>query len=760
LGRHRRLREPRNHWPFICLLLGAFASLLVIHGYAVREVQPAPAARSPSAGSVVSPPLPDARPVLDPAGQWRDGASVPKRTLALTFEDGPDPRWTPRILEVLREHDARATFFMLGSQAAAHPDLVRRVAAEGHEIGSHGYSHVDIGTAPDWRQRLELTLTQNILGGITGERVDLLRPPYTSLPSALRQPQYRAAREASSEGYRVVLSTQDTRDLSGRTTEQIVHAATPRAGRGAVVLLHDAGGDRTAVVRALDRLLTRLEHRGYRFTTVSEAVGLPAADRQAGMVSQVTATTWIAANQVGEVLSTVVKHALEIVFVLTAGRLLVLMLLAWMHAERSRRIRSDEIRARAEAARAQARALKAEARAVLSRRRGAQRRAMRAWAEATDLTRDTSFHPSVSVVVPAFNEAAGIAATVRSIVDTDYPGDLEVIVVDDGSTDGTATIAADLQLPGLSVYRQPNAGKAAALNTGIDSSRHDILVLVDGDTVFVPSTLRRLVAPFVDPTVGAVSGNTKVGNLRGVLGRWQHLEYVIGFNIDRRMFDVLKCMPTVPGAIGAFRWELLAGVGGVSEDTLAEDTDLTMSICRTGWRVVYEETAQAWTEAPSSLRQLWRQRYRWCYGTLQAMWKHRGAVVSRGPAGALGRRGLAYLFCFQILLPLVAPAVDLYALFGLAFGDHVQVAQTWLGFLGLQGFIAAFALRLDGERLTPLWTLPLQQFVYRQLMYLVVIQSVVTAVLGVPLRWHSIQREGTFQVEAPPRPARPATVGG
>ena len=266
----------------------------------------------------------------------------------------------------------------------------------------------------------------------------------------------------------------------------------------------------------------------------------------------------------------------------------------------------------------------------------------------------------MSVIVPAYNEAANIAATVRSLVASDYPR-LEVIVVDDGSTDGTAAIVESLRLPDVRLVRRPNAGKPAALNTGIRLARGDLLVLVDGDTVFEPDAIGQLVQPFADPDVGAVSGNTKVANRRGLLGRWQHLEYVIGFNLDRRLFDLGECMPTVPGAIGAFRREALLDVGGVPAATLAEDTDLTMAILRAGWRVVYEPTAIAWTEAPSTLRQLWRQRYRWCYGTMQAMWKHRAALRERGPAGKLGRRGLVYLTLFQVLLPLCAPAVDVYA---------------------------------------------------------------------------------------------------
>src|SRR5690606_21327123 len=209
----------------------------------------------------------------------------------------------------------------------------------------------------------------------------------------------------------------------------------------------------------------------------------------------------------------------------------------------------------------------------------------------------------VSVIVQAYNEAANIAATIRSLVDNDYPA-MEAIVVDDSSTDGTAEIVHQLGLPGVRVIRQPNAGKPAALNTGIAHAAYDLLVLVDGDTVFEPDAIGRLIQPFCDPSVGAVSGNTKVANRTGLLGRWQHIEYVIGFNLDRRLFDVARCMPTVPGAIGAFRRQALADVGGVSAATLAEDTDLTMGVIRAGWRVVYEETAIAWTEAPATLRQL------------------------------------------------------------------------------------------------------------------------------------------------------------
>jgi cellulose synthase/poly-beta-1,6-N-acetylglucosamine synthase-like glycosyltransferase len=307
------------------------------------------------------------------------------------------------------------------------------------------------------------------------------------------------------------------------------------------------------------------------------------------------------------------------------------------------------------------------------------------------------------------------------------------------------------------VIRRANGGKAAALSTGIDGTSAEIVVMVDGDTVFEPETITRLVAPLADPDVAAVAGNTKVGNRSGLLGRWQHIEYVIGFNLDRRMYEVFQSTPTVPGAIGAFRRDVLVALGGVSGETLAEDTDLTLAIGRLGHRVVYAEQALAWTEAPSTLTGLWRQRYRWSFGTMQAVWKHKSAIVSRDPRQRrIGRRALPYMILFQILLPILAPLIDLYALYGLVFTDPMRVIGFWLAFNAAQLVVAVVAFRLDREPLGPLWALPLQQLVYRQLMYLVIIESTISALVGARAAWKHIPRTGDVEV---PRSAATEPAG-
>jgi cellulose synthase/poly-beta-1,6-N-acetylglucosamine synthase-like glycosyltransferase/peptidoglycan/xylan/chitin deacetylase (PgdA/CDA1 family) len=694
----------RTHWVVLTMLLVCLSSMLLLNGYthhmfgaeADGAVKPTGPTQAVPKSILTGGPVIDAVP-----GQPRS-VSPKARTIALTFDDGPDPVWTPKVLDLLKAQKVKATFFVVGTEVAAHPELARRIVAEGHEIALHTFTHANLSKVPGWRRSLELRQSQLILAGATGVSTPLLRPPYSSETDALTDADWTSIQETRKAGYLTVLTTQDSEDWRRPGTARVIANSMPRGTAGQVLLMHDAGGDRSETVAALAKLIPTLKARGWRFATVSDAVGLPQPTHDASLVERGRGLAAIWAMRVSD------------------G---VLKLLTWLlYAAGALSV------------------LRAITTVVAARRHARQRD----WSWGDPVTEP------VSVIVPAYNESAGIEAAIRSLVRSDHP--IEVIVVDDGSTDGTADIVEAMGIPGVRVIRQRNSGKPVALNTGLQAAHFDLVVMVDGDTVFERDTVRMLVQPFADPSVGAVSGNAKVGNRRGLLGRWQHIEYVVGFNLDRRLFDLAECMPTVPGAVGGFRRTALARIGGLSDVTLAEDTDLTMALCRDGWRVVFEERAIAWTEAPASLGALWRQRYRWCYGTLQAMWKHRGAWIQRGQAGKLGRRGLTYLLLFQVLLPLLAPVVDVFAIYGLVFLDPLRVGLVWLGFLALQVGMGLYAFRLDGERVGPLWTLPLQQFVYRQLMYLVVIQSVFTALAGSRLRWQRMERYGSL--DAPRTPAR------
>ncbi|MFI8243081.1 bifunctional polysaccharide deacetylase/glycosyltransferase family 2 protein [Streptomyces sp. NPDC085866] len=701
--RHSRTRQvaPRTHWLLLSVLAVTLSTALLLQGYThhmfriTSDAVTGPRGRSDTVPTQVV----HGGPVIANAATSAHTAKAQARTIALTFDDGPDPVWTPRILDVLRRNHVHATFFVVGTQVVAHPELLRRIVADGHQIGIHTFTHPDLARLAPWQRSLELRETQLAVAGAAGVTTALLRPPYSSKNDALDDADWSVLRQADTAGYVTVLSTQDAEDWQRPGAERILANATPHGHAGQILLMHDGGGDRSQTVAALSALIPRLKAHGFRFATVGAAVGMAGPVQPAGLGDRLQGMAFIKMLQGGDLavwLLGVLMYAAGAISVLRAAVVLVA-------ARRHRRLRSRS----------------------------------RSWGPPVT--------EPVSVIVPAYNESAGIEAAVRSLLASDHP--VEIIVVDDGSTDGTADLVESLHLP-VRVIRQQNAGKPAALNTGLAAATYDLVVMVDGDTVFEPDTVRTIVQPFADPRVGAVSGNAKVVNRGGLLGRWQHIEYVVGFNLDRRLFDLAECMPTVPGAVGAFRRRALLDLGGVSDVTLAEDTDLTMALCRAGWRVVYEESARAWTEAPASLSALWRQRYRWCYGTLQAMWKHRGALVQRGAAGKLGRRGLGYLLLFQVLLPLLAPVVDIFAVYGLLFLDPVRIVGLWLAFLLLQLMMGLYAFRLDGERPGPLWSLPLQQFVYRQLMYLVVIQSVFTAVSGSRLRWQRMERYGSLQAPA------------
>jgi cellulose synthase/poly-beta-1,6-N-acetylglucosamine synthase-like glycosyltransferase/peptidoglycan/xylan/chitin deacetylase (PgdA/CDA1 family) len=653
-------------------------------------------------------PLAGSAPLLvsDGHGGLVSHEAAPGKRIALTFDDGPSATWTPRILAILERAHVPATFFEIGGNVVRAPALTRRVVRDGFELGNHTFTHPDLARLPAWQRDLQLSMTESAFGGIVGRSTRLMRPPYASTPDAITPKQIAAWGEIAAKGYTIAVTNYDTRDWDQPGVGSIVAAATPSGERGGIVMMHDGGGNRAETVAALPRIIARLRQRGFGFVTVAQLAGSSrgAFTAPIGGSERVRAQLFVLMLAVARAVTAVLVAVVFAIAVLVALRMLVVLALAYAQVRRSRRRESD-----------------------------------------------MAFTPPVSIVVPAYNEAVGIERCVRSLAGSRYPSTFEVIVVDDGSSDGTGELVQALGLDGVRVIRQANAGKPMALNAGLMAAAHDIVVTADGDTVFEPDSLLRLVAPFAEHDVGAVSGNTKVGNRAGVLGRWQHIEYVMALNLDRRMYEMLGCMPTVPGAIGAFRRAALLDVGGVSGATLAEDTDVTMAIGRGGWRVVYAEDARAWTEAPSTLRGVWRQRRRWCYGTLQSLWKHRAALWRRGE-GRVGRRALPYMLVFQVLLPLAAPLIDLFAIYSILFLNPLPILAFWAAFNGCQLVVAWFAFGWDRESRGPLWSLPLQQLVYRQLMYLVVIDSVMVALMGTHLRWHRHARKGEVEIAQPASP--------
>ncbi|MFF7112727.1 polysaccharide deacetylase family protein [Streptomyces albogriseolus] len=677
------------------LVLVALAAMLMLRGYVHSEILADHRVQDPAPTTEVPKEILEGGPVIDARSGKAATLSVPDRRLVLTFDDGPDPTWTPKVLDVLKKHDAHAVFFVTGTMASRYPDLVQRMVDEGHELGLHTFNHPDLSLQSTKRIDWELSQNQLALTGAAGIRTSLFRPPYSSFSAAMDNESWPVTQYIGSRGYLTVVNNTDSEDWKRPGVDEIIRRATPENGKGAIVLMHDSGGDRSQTVAALDRFLPDLKDKGYEFDNLTEALDAPSAHSPVTGPELWKGKAWIFLVQASEKITDVLVVGLAVIGTLVIARFVLMLLLSGAHARRVRR------------------------------------KGFRWGPPVTE---------PVTVLVPAYNEAKCIENTVTSLMASDHP--IEVLVIDDGSTDGTARIVEAMGLPNVRVIRQLNAGKPAALNRGLANARYGIVVMMDGDTVFEPSTVRELVQPFGDPRVGAVAGNAKVGNKDSLIGAWQHIEYVMGFNLDRRMYDILRCMPTIPGAVGAFRKSALEPIGGMSDDTLAEDTDVTMALHRAGWRVVYAENARAWTEAPETVQQLWSQRYRWSYGTMQAIWKHRRALVDKGPSGRFGRVGLPFVSLFMIVAPLLAPLIDVFLLYGLVFGPTQQTILAWLGVLAIQAVCAAYAFRLDKERMTHLISLPLQQILYRQLMYVVLLQSWITALTGGRLRWQKLRRTG------------------
>jgi cellulose synthase/poly-beta-1,6-N-acetylglucosamine synthase-like glycosyltransferase/peptidoglycan/xylan/chitin deacetylase (PgdA/CDA1 family)/spore germination protein YaaH len=648
----------------------------------------------------------------------RRGGDTPGK-IALTFDDGPNPEWTPKILDILKEKGVHASFFIIGENGTANPRLVQRILAEGHDLGNHTYTHPNLGETPEGVAGIEINATQRLIEALTGRSTRLFRPPYFGDAEPSTAQEIAPMEVAERLGYLTVGLKVDPDDWQQPSPELIVQRVVAAATdpdpekRGEIVLLHDGGGDRSHTVAALPKLIDALRALGLEFVSASELARWT-KDQAMPPVPSDEATPVV--NRYVFFTLSWLQDALTWMFLLAIclgfGRLAVLCGLALLGWKRAKRRQPPP--------------------------------------EAVSL--------SVSVLIPAFNEAKVIASSVRQILASMHPN-VEVIVIDDGSTDGTSGVVRDgfSEDARVTLITAKNGGKARAVNLGLARAQGDIVVVLDADTQFEPSTISRLVRWFADPKIGAVAGNAKVGNRINMLTRWQALEYITAQNLERRALATLGCITVVPGAVGAWRREAITKLGGFPSDTLAEDQDLTIRIQRAGYKVLFDQDAVAWTEAPDTMAGLAKQRFRWAFGTLQCLWKHRR--VNLNPLyGALGLVALPQVWLFQIALALVSPLVDLLLIAQivrtltdyLQHGDQfnsdnlVVTASYYAVFMAVDLTAAAIAFFMEkNEDRALLWWLILQRFGYRQIMYYVVAKSVLKALQGRLVGWGKLERKAT-----------------
>jgi len=657
--------------------------------------------------------------IIRQMGAW------PKK-LAITFDDGPDPQWTPQILDILKAKHAPATFFMIGGNMEAHPGLVQRVLAEGHEIGNHTYTHPNLADTPLGAVRVELNATQRLFEALTGHSMRLFRPPYLADTTPTDASEIAPIQLAQQLGYTTISANVETLDWKGYTPDQMMKRTIELVNdpnpdlKGNIILLHDSGGDRSNAVAFLPTLIDTMRAKGYEFVPVSDLMcQMPGRGKQQcwthdDVMPALPVTISLYADRLVFLGLSAVGRILYYCFlgaiVLGVMRLLLLCGLAlWQKL-----LRREEPPA----------------------------------AGVTAL---------VSVLIPAFNEEKVIVSTVEGILASGY-ANLEVVVIDDGSKDHTAYIVKShfMREPRVGVISVPNGGKANALNVGLKNAHGEVVVALDADTHFNRDTISRLVRWFIDPEIGAVAGNAKVGNRVNMITRWQALEYIVAQNLERRALNAIGVLTVVPGAVGAWRRSLLAELGGFPSDTLAEDQDLTIAIQTRGYRVRFDPAAIAWTEAPVTVRGLAKQRFRWAYGTLQCLWKYRG--ITFHPAhGELGMVAMPQVWLFQILLTALAPVADLLLLWQLASEylawlqhpndfslANLEIVLTYYAvFMAVDLSAAMIGFLMEkGEDWRLLWWLPLQRFGYRQIMYYVVLRSISTALRGPFVGWGKLERTG------------------
>ncbi len=632
------------------------------------------------------------------------------KVFALTFDDGPDPRYTPRILDILKAKNVRATFFVVGSQAEKSADLLRRMYVEGHDIGNHTYSHDNDVLASDTKLGLELNLTQRIIEHVVGRATTLFRSPYKA-DSDLRTPEaIQSVLRPQRFGYTTIGERVDPRDWETRSKDEILDVVMRDKHLGNIILLHDGGGDREATIQALPAVIDQLRSEGYRFVSLEELLGRTRDELmpRMGLMERSWATVEGGLMVFRQKALFIVQCLFLAAISLTVFRMLVYGALSICQKMQTRKRRFEQ-----------------------------------------------GFEPPVSVIIAAHNEEKVIVKTIRAVLESNYP-DFEVIVVDDGSTDATLEVLrqAFSSCSAVRVLSQPNGGKAAALNRAIAVANHEFLVALDADTLFCPITIGNLIRHFYNPKVAAVSGNVKVGNSKKWIARFQSIEYITGFNLDRRALDLLNAVAVVPGAAGAWRRSAVLEAGGYPRDTVAEDTDLTLAIRRRGHVIRYDEHAIAYTEVPETVSVLARQRLRWAFGTLQSAWKHRDTTFRR-EYGTMGFITLPSIWLYQVMFAGISPIAEIALIFALV-GLNTKMALTYYAaFFAVELVAACLAYALESEDPLNLTLLFFQRILYPRLMFYVVAKSLLFAVGGRAMGWGAHVRRATVKI-SPQRYTKPA----
>lgn len=653
-----------------------------------------------------------------------------EKKIVLTFDDGPDPVYTPQVLEILKAEKVPGSFFVVGIMAEKNMELLRQEYNDGYEIGNHTFFHPDMSTLGPARVKFELNATRSIIECVTGHSTILFRAPFNADAEPQTTAEILPVAQSRKENYINIGESIDPEDWQpGISADEIFNRVVKQANNGNIILLHDAGGNREATIEALPRIIKFFKDKNYKFTTIGDLMGKTREELMPPSKSD--ATLGFTANGDYFFLSFLYYGNITMDFIFTIAIVLAILrtlFIAYLAIKQRRKSKKNEHL----------------------------------------LVQNPT--EKVSIIIPAYNEEVTVIQSINSLLNIDYPN-FELIFVDDGSKDNTYQLVKDAfgNHPKVKLFSKPNGGKATALNYGIAKAEAEFLICIDADTQLKKDAVTELMKYFYDDQIAAVAGSVKVGNAKNMLTQWQSIEYITSQNMDRRAFDSLNTIIVVPGAIGAFRKKVVLEVGGFTTDTLAEDCDLTMRILRAGYIVKNSNNAIALTEAPETVEMLLKQRFRWSFGVLQSFWKNKKTLFNR-KYGYFGMVGMPNILVYQIILPLFAPLADFFMLVSLFAGlsslsaSHNLTLEGVAGILSLKnGFglvlfyylifvavdiaFASIAFIHEKEDLKKLWYLLPQRFFWRQLMYVVLFRSFKKALKGELNTWGTLKRTGNVKVE-------------
>jgi peptidoglycan-N-acetylglucosamine deacetylase len=571
------------------------------------------------------------------------------KTVALTFDDGPHPVYTSKIMDVLEDHGIKGTFFVVGEKVASYPDVARDIVRRGHEIENHTYLHTAISKVDREKAVAEIMATSDIIEFITGESAKYFRRPYSDSTSVNSQADIAYLQLLDNLGLQASEYDIDSKDWQLTSADDIFKkvkkdiAELPN-GSYSQVLLHDSHDNPELTLQALPLIIEYFKSKGVSLVRVDELAKV--ATNESRVIKDTTAYMALSLKNIF-IRGFVLLNLVFISFAVTKYIWMVIGSFVYL---------------------------------LLRKKRGSSQHHRR----------KRRRRPTLAVIIACYNEEKVIGMTIESLLMSTYKK-FRIIVINDGSTDNTKKVVEkyvklDSRVELISTHNQ---GKAHALQLGIAHVKNKWLVFCDADTIFAPNALKEYSKTVNSSTnLGAVAGRIRVGNDINFLTRAQVIEYSVAHTFIKPAQDILNTVTVVPGACGLWNRKKLIAAGGFPSDTLAEDADATINIVSYGGRVSYENGILADTEAPLNMVSLYKQRTRWQLGNMQALFKHHRGVFNRR-YGALGYIGLP-MFYIEILHVLFFPILLVFAAVNLLIVilQIETILPTNVSFMSSQAFLS------------------------------------------------------------------------